>query len=278
MAEPVHVVTHCPNGHACQVAQEDVGHQLACPVCNVHFTPTGPGTAPVAVQYAYRGLPAPVEAPRYTTWLLICWGVGEITSIAWSLYLAVWPMTPSQMGTGFGLPNLVGCFLGPAFIAAMVLQLVWNYRIHTDAARARAYNEVSPGLALGLSFVPYFNYLWTGWIVHKLARFAAEQPNVGAPQADRVVESTRWLYYCGIFRFAAALVGACIGLFRFKDMFGSGLTNTAAFMDPLAGSSMTYKVMYFLSPLLMLATLGLYLVVVPRFQRLLYAALGANVK
>ena len=39
--------------------------------------------------------------------------------------------------------------------------------------RARGYREVSPGLALGLSFIPLFNWIWTGWTMKKLALFAA---------------------------------------------------------------------------------------------------------
>ncbi len=69
----------------------------------------------------------------------------------------------------------VGCGVLIALTTAIVMQLMWIYRIHRDARNGGGYDRISPGLALGLTFIPFFNYLWTGVAIKKLAAFADER-------------------------------------------------------------------------------------------------------
>src|SRR5262249_7825053 len=128
--------------------------------------------------------------PGYTSWMLGLW----ILSIAPQAVLG--PLTMREMqslmppppvmtssGPVYTMNDRSGTspFLVPSFcllevlgllgLPAVVLQLMWIYRIHSDALSARAYQDISPGLALGLSFVPVVNYAWTGWTLRKLAVF-----------------------------------------------------------------------------------------------------------
>jgi F0F1-type ATP synthase assembly protein I len=54
-----------------------------------------------------------------------------------------------------------------------VYYFVWIYKIHAELARRFSeYETTSPGLALGLSFVPVFNFIWFIMLIYGVARRA----------------------------------------------------------------------------------------------------------
>ena len=203
--DPNNVLIRCPAGHELQAARDDLGKALSCPVCNITFTPGGvPEAAAVPQQlgYASSQLGRPVSRPGYVGWMVGLWVALEILSAINSFTTMTQdPMDPS-------LPMMaVGCFAFLVLIAAVVLQLKWIHRIHQDARQARGYTDVSPGLALGLSFIPFFNLIWTGWTLKKLAAFAAKQASEEASETAEVLRVATTCFYFGI----AKAVGGCVG-------------------------------------------------------------------
>ncbi len=200
MIDPSNVIIHCPNGHQLQAARMDLDKPLACPICGVTFTPASagprgavPGAAPLDLGYSGSPLSAPVEYPAYTNWMLALWAIAFCLTIGYGLFGAQYaappdpgqPLPPGAIGA-----CALSCLLILAAPAAIVLQLMWIYRIHCDARRARGYDDVSPGLALGLSFIPLFNYPWTAWTMRKLAAFAATGTSDDRTRAEQALKAS----------------------------------------------------------------------------------------
>ena len=101
------------------------------------------------------------------------------------------------------------------------MHLMWMYRIHADANTARGYNEISPGLALGLSFIPFFQYPWSGWALMRLAAHCKQTGTPDAP-AGREEEAARAAKLCLIASFVV-LVSGIIGLYIGWQGFMAGL-------------------------------------------------------
>lgn len=208
MMDPNNVLIRCPNGHELQAAKADLAKPLACPVCNVTFTPSGGPAATAAgmetpdkggavVDYASDMLSSPIAYPGYTNWMLgLTVGTYMLTAVASLLNLggptAEDPTSPSMGGI------MLSCFSGTAGLAAIVLQLMWIYRIHKDALRARGYTSVSPGKALGLSFIPVFNFIWTAWTMKKLAGFAWREDAAEDSAEGQALRATSLCLVAGI--------------------------------------------------------------------------------
>lgn len=192
MMDQNYVIVQCPKGHELQAAREHLTATLACPVCGIEFVPQAPaGVAtanlpefPSTMSYAGTDLLSqPIDYPAVTPWMTWLWmGAGIVQTLQ---VLAL--MTVGQPTMTVGQPQLTGplvavmavvgvmsCLSGIAILVAFVLQLIWIFRIHKDARRARDYRKVSPGLALGLSFVPIIHSIWTAWTLRNLAKFSAE--------------------------------------------------------------------------------------------------------
>lgn len=211
MMDPNNVLIRCPNGHELQAAKADLAKPLACPVCNVTFTPDG-GTVPTAmatgmeapgtgggaaVDYARDMLSSPIEYPGYTNWMLgLTVGTYMLTAVFSLLNLGgpdAGDSTTPSMGQ-----MMLPCFSSIAGLAAIVLQLMWIYRIHKDAQRARGYASVSPKLALGLSFIPVFNFVWTAWTMKKLAGFSWREDAAEDSAESRALRATSLCLLAGI--------------------------------------------------------------------------------
>lgn len=104
----------------------------------------------------------PLEAPGYTIWLIAFWVMVVAMSIMQHL---------AGRGVEGTNPALIilGCVNGVLLVTAVVLQLMWVHRVHQDARTWGGYRDVSPGLALGLAFVPLLGMLWVAWCMLKLA-------------------------------------------------------------------------------------------------------------
>lgn len=206
MIDPENVIVHCPNGHELQAAREHISQALTCPVCSVEFVPqvkdnAVPPPPTDAATLGYAGtelLRQPVEFPGYTSWMLWIWMGLAILQV---LNAIVMPflVDPEQMKPGQA-PNVnsglvvfgmaFGCIFLVAFCAAVVLQLMWIFRIHKDAKRSQKYADVSPGLALGMNFVPMACFVWTAWTMRKLSTFVASFDKADQPDvANRIAAS-----------------------------------------------------------------------------------------
>ncbi len=191
MADPNFVIVQCPKGHELQAAQEHLSATLACPVCGIEFIPQaggpGPGVqlnAPAALTYAGGDLlTKPVDYPSMTTWMIWLWLVAAIIQFLQQTAVALMgpqgSADPSQLSgpemTILGIAFVGSCVTAILILIAFVLQLMWIHRIHTDAKRAGKYQKVSPGLALGLSFVPVIHNIWTAWTLRSLSSFVVEK-------------------------------------------------------------------------------------------------------
>jgi len=91
-----------------------------------------------------------------------------------------------------------GCTQSVTMVIAVVLQLMWIYRIHRDAARARNYHEISPGLALGLCFVPMIPYVWTAYTLRRFARFDDRSRQSQGSPSTALPRLSLWLLVAGI--------------------------------------------------------------------------------
>lgn len=208
MMDPNNVLIRCPNGHELQAAKTDLDKPLACPVCNVTFTPSGgpdsttagmetPGTGGAVVDYASDLLGSPVEYPGYTNWMLGLTVGTYMLSAVLSLLNLGGPDMGDSASPSMGA-MMLPCFTGAAGLAAIVLQFMWIYRIHKDARRARGYTSVSPGMALGLSFVPLFNFIWTAWTLKKLAGFAWREDAAEDSVESQALRATSLCFAAGI--------------------------------------------------------------------------------
>ncbi len=186
MLDSDNVLIRCPDGHELQAAKADMAKKLSCPICKVVFTPAdvnaspdapvGMTTDPHVLDLASGKLGQPVTYPAYTTWMLAACIVATVCQSGNGVWQQVNP--PDYDGqlqnpaAAIGALGMV-CVVGAIALAAVVMQLMWIHRIHADAHRAGPYEGASAGLALGLSFIPGFNYIWTAWLMRRLATFAA---------------------------------------------------------------------------------------------------------
>lgn len=282
MPDTNHVIVRCPNGHDLQASKSDLGRPLSCPLCSTVFHPGGgeipTQQGPVSLGYTDGSEGLPVKLPTYTNWLIGLWlastGLGIINQVA-------------QLGQGAATqtPNpfamLSGCLVSVVVIAAIVLQLVWIHRIHKDAWRARGYREVTSGMALGLSFIPFFNYIWTGWILKKLAVFAVQNEEQTDTSAEPhvAVRAGNLCFWFGIVKVAAGVLGAVAGgllsLNMLSEMGGMSGPPPASF-DPFANAGPVFFVVIGIATIADLASVIVYVWAVKIIQAALYKSLGAG--
>jgi len=208
--DPNNVLIRCPNGHELQAAKTDLDKPLACPICNVTFTPSsGPGSPPSGtatpsgpgpvVDYESDLMSSPIAYPGYTNWMLGLWTALFMMSAVFSLLdlsgLTTKDAAPPTPSLG---AMMMPCFVLIALITAFVLQLMWIYRVHKDAKRARGYTSVSPILALVLCLIPGFNFAWTAWTMKKLAAFVGREDAAEDSAEAQALRSTTLCLIAGI--------------------------------------------------------------------------------
>ncbi len=231
-----HVMIHCPNGHALQARRTDLSSDLACPICDTRFSPRAdvpPQVRPVSIGAVGPPLPGSVTRPLFTAWLVRLWiGVYTIQLIG-SVMVAI--ASPALLdladggGTGADAPaeGALSCIALLCWVPAVTLQLMWIYRIHEDARRARAYGDVSPGLALGLSLVPAFQYPWTAWTLLRLATAAAAER-----RDDRLAAAAvGWARRCVVAGILIGLNGCIYGTlvgYHLAENLTAGMQNGSA--------------------------------------------------
>jgi hypothetical protein len=207
-------------------------------------------------------------------WLVGLWivveGLGAIVNFTQMISGGSDPQNPNPLFLS------VSCTLVLPYITVMVLQLMWIYRIHADARRARGYREVSPGLALGLSFIPLFNLVWTAWTMKRLATFAAsggESPDHGA--AETVRASTVCLYF-GVAKALSQCLGGVVGMVVLLRSVGApGPAGPLGPVDPLASAGPGVYALGTITTLVALAAVLVYARTVRKVQDSLYRFLGA---
>ena len=69
--------------------------------------------------------------------------------------------------------------LGLAIITLGIYLLVWIYKVHEEVRdHSKSGHDISPGLALGLCFIPIFNFIWLciilGKLVHRVNMMQSE--------------------------------------------------------------------------------------------------------
>ncbi len=124
----------------------------------------------------------PLEAPGYTLWLMACWLM--IVGLGTMRYLAMREVDTANMAT-----QILGCFNMVLMIVAVVLQLMWVYRLHRDARTWGGYRDISPGLALGLAFIPMLGMLWVAVCMVKLTNWYG-RPDLPGPDLSRRAAGT----------------------------------------------------------------------------------------
>jgi hypothetical protein len=275
--ESDNILVRCPAGHELQAARADLGKLLSCPVCGQKFSPGGVGPPqaraagrPATLSSADGTLPRPVSVPRFTVWMVVLWLVFEVAS-GFNAFIQMSAPANPQAANPASL--LMGCFTVMVGVAAVVLQLMWIHRIHSDALRGRGYREVSPGSALGLSFIPAFNFIWTAWTMKKLARFAASGAPSENPAADEGVRAGTVCLFFGIIEALRTCVEILLGgVVAFNSFTQAGAGGP---VDPLATAGPGFHV-----AVAVMATIGLiativYAWAVLKVQKSLYRFLGA---
>lgn len=201
--EPSYVLIRCPAGHELRALRDDLGKTLACPVCEERFKPTEAAppsearpvspvspASPASIGYAGHPLGAPPSAPRFTVWLIRLWATFYVVQLANGVMMLVAPEVETIMSGDSWVPRIqvsLTMVIFPMFVAAIVLLLNWIARIHDDARRTLGYGEISPGLAVGLSFIPGFQYPWTAWTMLRLAQAAARlRTDLGSDTSEAV--------------------------------------------------------------------------------------------
>ena len=301
MIDPNNVMIRCPNGHELQAAKTDLDKPLACPVCSVTFTPSMAGATapapqpqalmqpvpgvqePTTMSYAPEMLKTPISFPGYTNWMLGLWIGTYILQAINDLYQRLYPTTIDPTNPDIAtavILGFAGCFVGAAFLAALVLQFMWIYRIHKDALRGRQYQGVSPGLALGLSFIPLFNFFWTPWTMKKLARFAAETGEQNASgSAAQAVQATGVCLITAIVLILMSCGEISIMVPAFVDMFqkmmaaGPQGVDQQALQQEIAES--VPLALHVASALISIAGVFIYAWAVRKLEASLYPFLGA---
>ncbi len=275
-ADPV--VVCCPDGHQLNAERTHLGQTLACPVCGKTFRPAvAPALAmspPTTVSIETTpGLA--LKIPGYTPVLLGLW-------IAYDLLLGLSrllfdpstlaPPSPGEPPTVDPAGMCMTSFLILVFPAAVVLQLLWIHRLHRDALRAGGYTAVSPELALGLSFIPIFNFIWTGWTLRKLGAFAIARLGMEDRAARAAFTATSLCFGAGILKAAMSCVSASWGaVIGFKAGLESG-GNMA--IDPTLFATPSFQTLMFVSSGIGIFTTLVYIVSIFKLQAVLYRALS----
>lgn len=300
MIDPENVLIRCPNGHELQAARADLNKPLACPVCNTTFTPGAadlaapaaapppgpPGVegapAPITMGYADATVARPIAYPAFTNWMLGLWITSTLIAAVFSIISAVSPpsfdpATPDiamAIGSGF-----LGCVNGGIFIAAVILQLMWIYRVHTDARRAKHYEDVSPGLALGISFVPLLNFIWTAWTMKKLAAFANVTDREDRLAADQAEKITGLCFILGIVYVLAncitiaIMIPPAVEMVKTMAQVGPQAANQAALQQKMvAAVPVAWQL---LVQAITVVGMLIYVFAVRRLEASLYSFLGA---
>ena len=277
MIDSDNVVVQCPNGHQVQAARTHLHLVLACPVCSTHFVPV-PATADGAHNLAYADghVGLPIRRPAYTRWLIGLWMTVAIMAVLLGIYTALFfdaiakPSGPNLVVMGWS------CVSTPIGLAAIILQLMWIYRIHSDAGRG-GYTAIAPGLALGLSFVPYFQYPWTAWTLRKLAGFAASGERAVDANAAAAMRLARVCFVLGIVYAASNVILAGLTTASTIRMFFSAMQSGAMSSGTPPVVEMPPHLMAFsiAGGVLSVFVTFVYVRTVQRVERSLYDFLGA---
>ncbi len=295
--DPNNVLIRCPAGHELQAARTDLGKTLSCPICNMTFTPTAadeqtptspgltqpsgpqsqpqtppytPPTTPHEVGYAGSGLGRPAFRPAYAGWLVGLWIAVTFLSIPLNFMQFSGMQNPQAINP---VQTFGSCFLLIIAVPAVVLHLMWIYRIHDDARRTRGYQEVSPGLALGLSFIPMFNYIWTGWTMKKLAAFAAREGDAQFPRSSVGLRAATRCFHIGI---AVAVVSCIAGIAGGVIGFQAAMRAApGSVVNPFADIGPGFWLLMVFSTVLSVVGVFVYAWAVLKVQASLYDYLGA---
>lgn len=249
-----HLLIRCPAGHELQVAAEHLHQAVQCPICQTIFTPgaSAPPTpamsGPIYLQYADAGIRRPISPPQYTQWMVWLWIIALALLMVSSFLGAINGTSPffntdsSALGGIFALVMSLNCFGGLAILAGFIMQLMWIHRIHQDTASAHLYYDISPGLALGLSFIPLFSSPWTAWTHYKLAQHVRDRPGGDPTIANAAIRASVWTLVLAILasviRIAGFFIGMAIGVQAIAAnpaAFSSpGTTSTQPVISPIA--------------------------------------------
>ncbi len=288
MMDPSNVIIHCPNGHQLQAARMDLDKPLACPICNVTFTPSpggsmgaAPGGQPLELGYSGTPLSEPVDYPAYTNWMLGLWALAAFLVIGLSVYGAAVSseaaagQVPSSARTGVACSL---CAVFAACAAAAILHLMWIYRIHRDARRIQKQETISPGLALGLSFIPCFNFAWSAWTMRKLALMSATEQDA-PPRARAAVKATTACFVFGILLMLWSLLS--IGIANYSgSQEGAPLGEQQAdqHMDQERSAEILPDPVKYVITSLVIIAVGTYIWAVQKLEAALYPFLEAALR
>lgn len=294
-----YVIVHCPRGHELQAAREHLTATLSCPVCGIEFVPQAgtaqpTGMAPVPatppsispIEYAGTANREPADYPGVTTPMLwsfliaaVFLSIGTILNLVYRDVLIESQKGNIERPGGLIMLGASSCFGLLGWLVGIVMFLIWIHRIHKDARNAGGYSQVSPGLAVGLSLIPWFNYIWAGITMKKLAKFtrglAPESRN-----GDSAIAATSLCLLAGIL-----LAIANLGIFLFNmsiqmtsiqaAMKSGGKPDPTIAAKALATGPLTAGIA---AAILGLVCAVIFYVAVKRLEAALYPALGAAPK
>lgn len=204
--------------------------------------------------------------------MLGLWVLMDLLNLATQPILAAMGSDMTYFSSPLFAANMgVGCMALMAFVAMAVLQLMWVYRVHLDA-RQSGYTEVSPGLALGLCFIPLFNFLWLAIVLRKLASFAALATD--RPNASAAVRSANVCMVSNSLRLALGVAGGIYGAVVGVQAAQTVVVNPNQPFYPVAGSSFAWEPWMLITPVLNLAMTVVYLWTAWRVETSLYAKIG----
>lgn len=287
------VLIRCPNGHELQTAKADMHKKLACPICSTIFSPAdgqaSPGgaagtmTDPHVLDLAAGRLGQPVTYPAYTNWMLAAWIISTVVQAGGTVFQHI---SPPQTGGQWQNPTAavgamgLSCMLGAIALTAIVMQLMWIYRIHADARRAGQYDGASPGLALGLSFIPAFNYIWTALLMSRLARFSASADAADEPAEAPAIKATKINLVFSFFLGCSCLVTGAYGAKAFLEsmrlaMGQGGQPLTPELQRQITESATPPTAWTIASVTLSIIAVCVYAWAVRKMERSLYPRLGA---
>lgn len=295
MIDPNNLLLKCPNGHDLQAARTDIDKELECPVCRMTFRPQIAGAtavgaaapAPVgAVPLEYGGTQvglARAKYPGYTGWLIGLW-LFVVFSIAGAVtYEAVFPNAAASAKPSTPMMVFAGmllCLVLPSLIAGVVLHLMWIYRIHRDAQNYGQYTDVSPGLALGLTFVPVFNIVWTGWLVRKLTQFAASGERRTDPAAASAAQIGRVFFFTSCALFIVICIGIALQWVSYAHFLTEVQSQNLApgsteFVQKMTESMTVTPALSIGDQLIRVVSVFVYVLAIRRLEASLYPKLGA---
>jgi hypothetical protein len=162
-------------------------------------------------------LPPPPPRPRPVTAVVVLLALETVAGLALGLAQFFVPeLRDSELLISGGRPDmgLLGAFLVSAFavaglaITSLVLLLIWTYRVHQDMEVLTAgTHSPSPGLAMGLLFVPVMHPFWLWHVLRQLSnRVSGPRHANGTTGGPAVVGRTP----LGIFLALSALALAAV--------------------------------------------------------------------